>query len=83
MDLDAADKEVESYMDFGFSNTSSNSSKWFTMKHDSHRHLLHGLYKHTFVVDYLLRLSPPITKYDFSFSLSGTEGLCDLFDIPC
>ncbi|CAH4032214.1 unnamed protein product [Pieris brassicae] len=33
--------------------------------------------------NYLLRLSPPITKYDFTFSLSGSEGLCDLFDIPC
>lgn len=33
--------------------------------------------------DYLLRLSPPASKYDFSFSLRGTEGLCDLFDIPC
>ncbi|CAG9096261.1 unnamed protein product [Plutella xylostella] len=32
--------------------------------------------------DYLLRLSPPITKNDFSFSLCGNEGLCDLFDIP-
>ncbi|CAK1556098.1 unnamed protein product [Leptosia nina] len=33
--------------------------------------------------NYLLRLSPPITRQDFSFSLSGSEGLCDLFDIPC
>ncbi|XP_047527579.1 transcription factor E2F5-like [Vanessa atalanta] len=33
--------------------------------------------------NYLLRLSPPVTKQDFSFSLHGTEGLCDLFDIPC
>lgn len=33
--------------------------------------------------NYLLRLSPPVTKQDFSFSLRGTEGLCDLFDIPC
>ncbi|XP_023951628.2 transcription factor E2F4 [Bicyclus anynana] len=33
--------------------------------------------------NYLLRLSPPITKQDFSFSLRGSEGLCDLFDIPC
>ncbi|XP_026757915.1 transcription factor E2F4 [Galleria mellonella] len=33
--------------------------------------------------NYLLRLSPPITKYDFTFTLRGTEGLCDLFDIPC
>ncbi|XP_072943744.1 transcription factor E2F5 isoform X2 [Epargyreus clarus] len=33
--------------------------------------------------NHLLRLSPPITKNDFSFSLSGSEGLCDLFDIPC
>ncbi|CAG4908383.1 unnamed protein product [Colias eurytheme] len=33
--------------------------------------------------NYLLRLSPPITKHDFSFSLRGSEGLCDLFDIPC
>ncbi|KAM3963567.1 transcription factor E2F4 [Aphomia sociella] len=33
--------------------------------------------------NYLLRLSPPITKYDFTFSLRGSEGLCDLFDIPC
>lgn len=33
--------------------------------------------------NYLLRLSPPATKYDFSFSLHGNEGLCDLFDIPC
>ncbi|CAG9585687.1 unnamed protein product [Danaus chrysippus] len=32
--------------------------------------------------EYLLRLSPPVTKQDFSFSLYGTEGLCDLFDIP-
>ncbi|XP_068629781.1 transcription factor E2F4 [Battus philenor] len=32
---------------------------------------------------YLLRLSPPVTKHDFSFSLRGSEGLCDLFDIPC
>ncbi|CAD0196651.1 unnamed protein product [Chrysodeixis includens] len=32
---------------------------------------------------YLLRLSPPATKNDFSFSLHGTEGLCDLYDIPC
>ncbi|XP_026329587.1 transcription factor E2F5-like [Hyposmocoma kahamanoa] len=32
--------------------------------------------------DYLLRLSPPVTKQDFSFSLRGSEGLCDLFDIP-
>ncbi|CAH0701951.1 unnamed protein product [Spodoptera exigua] len=33
--------------------------------------------------NYLMRLSPPVTKHDFSFSLHGTEGLCDLFDIPC
>ncbi|XP_063359723.1 transcription factor E2F4-like [Cydia amplana] len=33
--------------------------------------------------DYLLRLSPPVTKQDFSFSLRDSEGLCDLFDIPC
>ncbi|PZC82827.1 transcription factor E2F5 [Helicoverpa zea] len=33
--------------------------------------------------NYLLRLSPPVTKYDFSFSLYGSEGLCDLYDIPC
>ncbi|CAH2264550.1 transcription factor E2F4-like [Pararge aegeria] len=33
--------------------------------------------------NYLLRLSPPVTKQDFSFSLRGSEGLCDLFDIPC
>ncbi|KAJ8722863.1 hypothetical protein PYW07_004043 [Mythimna separata] len=33
--------------------------------------------------NYLLRLSPPVTKYDFSFSLHGSEGLCDLYDIPC
>ncbi|CAK1582131.1 unnamed protein product [Parnassius mnemosyne] len=33
--------------------------------------------------NYLLRLSPPVTKHDFSFSLRGSEGLCDLFDIPC
>ncbi|KAI8435204.1 hypothetical protein MSG28_003561 [Choristoneura fumiferana] len=33
--------------------------------------------------NYLLRLSPPATKEDFSFSLHGSEGLCDLFDIPC
>lgn len=33
--------------------------------------------------NYLLRLSPPVTKYDFSFSLHGSEGLCELFDIPC
>ncbi|CAB3234575.1 unnamed protein product [Arctia plantaginis] len=32
--------------------------------------------------NYLLRLSPPASKYDFSFSLHGTEGLCDLFDFP-
>ncbi|XP_028168060.1 transcription factor E2F4-like [Ostrinia nubilalis] len=33
--------------------------------------------------NYLLRLSPPPTKSDFSFSLRDSEGLCDLFDIPC
>ncbi|XP_013190081.1 transcription factor E2F4 [Amyelois transitella] len=33
--------------------------------------------------DYLLRLSPPLTKNDYAFSLCGSEGLCDLFDIPC
>uniref|UniRef100_A0A2A4J5H0 E2F/DP family winged-helix DNA-binding domain-containing protein n=1 Tax=Heliothis virescens TaxID=7102 RepID=A0A2A4J5H0_HELVI len=33
--------------------------------------------------NYLMRLSPPVTKYDFSFSLYGSEGLCDLYDIPC
>ncbi|KAI5638543.1 e2F/DP family winged-helix DNA-binding domain-containing protein [Phthorimaea operculella] len=33
--------------------------------------------------EYLLRLSPPVTKNDYSFSLRGSEGLCDLFDIPC
>ncbi|CAG9783590.1 unnamed protein product [Diatraea saccharalis] len=33
--------------------------------------------------NYLLRLSPPPSKHDFSFSLCGSEGLCDLFDIPC
>ncbi|KAL0893696.1 hypothetical protein ABMA27_013847 [Loxostege sticticalis] len=33
--------------------------------------------------NYLLRLSPPPTKSDYSFSLRGSEGLCDLFDIPC
>ncbi|XP_049867001.1 transcription factor E2F5-like [Pectinophora gossypiella] len=33
--------------------------------------------------DYLLRLSPPVTRQDFAFSLRGSEGLCDLFDIPC
>ncbi|GBP14119.1 Transcription factor E2F5 [Eumeta japonica] len=30
----------------------------------------------------LYRLSPPITKEDYSFSLRESEGLCDLFDIP-
>ncbi|KAJ2952606.1 hypothetical protein O0L34_g6929 [Tuta absoluta] len=33
--------------------------------------------------EYLLRLSPPVTKNDYSFSLYDSEGLCDLFDIPC
>ncbi|CAH1646212.1 unnamed protein product [Spodoptera littoralis] len=33
--------------------------------------------------NYLMRLSPPVTKHDFSFTLHGTEGLCDLYDIPC
>ncbi|XP_030033197.2 transcription factor E2F5 [Manduca sexta] len=33
--------------------------------------------------DYLLRLSPPASKYDFLFCLHGSEGLCELFDIPC
>ncbi|XP_053625960.1 transcription factor E2F4 [Plodia interpunctella] len=33
--------------------------------------------------DYLLRLTPPVTKHDYSFTLCGSEGLCDLFDIPC
>ncbi|XP_034840088.1 transcription factor E2F4 [Maniola hyperantus] len=33
--------------------------------------------------NYLVRLSPPASKQDFSFSLRGSEGLCDLFDIPC
>ncbi|CAH0720635.1 unnamed protein product, partial [Brenthis ino] len=32
--------------------------------------------------DYLLRLSPPVTRQDFYFSLHDSEGLCDLFDIP-
>ncbi|KOB76568.1 E2F transcription factor 4-like protein [Operophtera brumata] len=31
----------------------------------------------------VLRLSPPLRKCDFTFSLRGSEGLCDLFDIPC
>ncbi|XP_075969316.1 transcription factor E2F5-like [Anticarsia gemmatalis] len=39
--------------------------------------------KSVFTKNYLLRLSPPASKYDFSFSLRGSEGLCDLFDIPC
>ncbi|VVD02378.1 unnamed protein product [Leptidea sinapis] len=33
--------------------------------------------------NYILRLSPPVTKQDFYFSLYDSEGLCDLFDIPC
>ncbi|XP_041977024.1 transcription factor E2F4 [Aricia agestis] len=33
--------------------------------------------------DYLLRLSPPLMKEDFSFSLHDSEGICDLFDISC
>ncbi|CAH0406609.1 unnamed protein product [Chilo suppressalis] len=33
--------------------------------------------------NFLLRLSPPPSKHDFAFSLCGSEGLCDLFDIPC
>ncbi|CAG5012131.1 unnamed protein product [Parnassius apollo] len=46
----------------------------------SYTHNCENMYHNS---NYLLRLSPPVTKHDFSFSLRGSEGLCDLFDIPC
>ncbi|CAH2074390.1 unnamed protein product, partial [Iphiclides podalirius] len=46
----------------------------------SYTHDGSNIYQNT---NYLLRLSPPVTKHDFAFSLRGSEGLCDLFDIPC
>ncbi|KAL4714183.1 hypothetical protein ACJJTC_008537 [Scirpophaga incertulas] len=58
---------------------------------DIHDHDMHteveeatdGFLETSLTKDYLLRLSPPPSKKDFSFSLRDSEGLCDLFDIPC
>lgn len=72
------DKEEEEEEEYEDEETNSNNEM-----EDNNIKCFKNSEEASLINDCLLRLSPPASKYDFLFSLSNTEGLCELFDIPC